>query len=143
MICIEPRPSRLLATFLVVLHAATALAFLSVLGVTPLFLGMLTLLVLSLARALDQAFRQGICLFLRGDGCLALVADGPPIPLAPATVVASRGVWLVWRDDASGRRRTCLLLADQLAPDVWRQLQIWARLRAVRPQEAPADEGRP
>lgn len=148
MIVLEIKPSRLQFAFMAILHLAAAFSFTFGLELGPAGFIVAAVLASSLVRSI-VASRRGLpmALGLKEDGGMCLrphgmaevdaVADG-------ASVVSAPVLWVAWREQQAGRRRGVLLLVrDQLAPEDWRRLQVWARLRA-RPAVAGAgSESRP
>jgi hypothetical protein len=134
VIVIELKPSRLLPVILTGLHVAAAFSFVLGFGWGWQAASAMGLLALSLARAWHLARRGPGRLGLAEEGILVLEpAGGSREVLAipqPSTVVFVWAVWLVWREEDVARRGVMLILRDQLSPAAWRELQVWARLRA-------------
>lgn len=139
MIVIEFRPSRLLPVILIGGHVAAAFSFLLGFGWGWPMVPAVAVFGLSLMRALGLARCGPRRLGLADDGVLVLEPDGGihqvlVVP-RPSTVVLSWAAWLAWREEEGVSRGVMLILPDQLSPAAWRELQVWARLRA-RPQAA-------
>lgn len=139
MIVIELKPSRLLPVILTGLHVAAAFSFVVGFGWSWQATSAMGLLALSLVHAWHLARRGGGRLGLAEEGVLVLEPDGGRrevlvIP-QPSTVVFPWAIWLAWCEEDVARRGVLLILRDQLSPAAWRELQVWARLRA-RPQAA-------
>ncbi len=80
-------------------------ALLSAAGILPV----LPRLLRDTARGTQLRWRRGEWALARG-GALS------PVELLPATRALPWGIHLAWRDPATGRRASCWLFADSLAP---------------------------
>jgi hypothetical protein len=144
VIVIELRPSRLLPVILIGMHSAAAFSFVLGFGWGWQAAFATGLSALSLAHSWLLARRGVGRLGLAEEGVLVLEPDGGSrevlaIPHS-STVVFAWVVWLAWREEDAARRGVMLILPDQLSPSVWRELQVWIRLRA-RPQAVGPDSG--
>lgn len=130
---LDVKPSRLLATLLVVVHGAAAFSFQLGREFGPSWAIISFVLVASLIHALWNIRKAAVPLALAADGALVFSPGESRewrAVVRPSSVVARKAVWLLWRAEVGGRSGALLLLSDQLEPHAWRRLQVWTRLIA-------------
>lgn len=137
MTIVQIRPSLRLAIIVVAMHAMAAFSLAYVPFVALIVFGEAVVLVSLLVFAWRSFNRRDVVFGLEDGGTLMLspgANDDHRACVMPGTTVSSFAVWLLWRDEETGKRGAALLLSDQISPKGWRALQVWVRLKASAPQ---------
>ncbi|MDZ7805085.1 protein YgfX [Thiohalophilus sp.] len=134
---LEPRPSRYLLIYLVVLHILAAMALLQPLTLSAgLRFVLLAAVVASLLWQVWRHYRDSrrtTRLIWRTDGAWDYQVDEqhwPDLSLLPSTYI-TRGLIILHLQPVNGRRLYIVLLPDSLTEEQWHLL--WLRLRYARP----------